>query len=66
MLWFPTKRILDIFCVLENSRESLKITEASIFRTEWYIKDDITQWFSDFVMYWNHRGISQMPEYQSN
>lgn len=52
-----------IWCTLcfKTPRESFNITEGRIsFKTEWYIKDDLTQWFSNFTVYWNHKGVSQM------
>lgn len=60
------KENLGRLCVLKHSRESLKITKSRVFRIERDIRNDLTQWFSNFTVYCNLRGAFQIPDAQPN
>ena len=60
------KENLGIFCTLKHSGESLKITKSRVFRIERDIRNDLTQWFSNFAINYNHWGAFQIPDAQSN
>lgn len=61
------KENLGIFCILKHSGESLKVTKSRVFRIERDIRNDLTQRFSNFAIYYNHWGAFQiLIDAQSN